>query len=442
MASETKFLPASDIQSEKKGKITACILSAYDLPDCEHGNGRNATAALPLYVSMELLGKEVRTGPPSARRRDRNSFKFVSEKQEGVSSSDKQSTSSSTNGGASNEISISAPLELLYPQTAVFKVVLDNKQALVAEVELSTVLHINEPKWLILHLEPEYKTKSPPRLDDTETDEHGPTLRLKLCLIGPFRPEVRALLSMSQTWFSAMDGITAGSSAAWSAIISTVLPKQFPRSVQKIFLVPTVPLAAASAVLLPILLGLLTIGLPFFLPIIVGILTVAASLGIVGAGVYLSSSTGRNIASKILGPVATALTATTAGQQMIYETGPRPSPVALAEIVLPDDMIGQLVVSLLIDFIGSSSYLLPGVGEAFDVTWAPIQTILLMAMYDKAMPSLKYISFIEEIMPFTDVLPSGTLGWVRKYSPLVMEEGLKRVPDHIRDIVRDTHHGR
>jgi hypothetical protein len=95
-------------------------------------------------------------------------------------------------------------------------------------------------------------------------------------------------------------------------------------------------------------------------------------------------------------------------------------------------------VSLLIDFIGSSSYLLPGVGEAFDITWAPIQTILLMAMYDKAMPSLKYISFIEEIMPFTDVLPSGTLGWVRKYSPLVMEEGLKRVPDHIRDIVRDT----
>lgn len=343
---------------------------------------------------------------------------------------------------AANEISISAPLDILYPQTAVFKVVLDNKQALVAEVELSTVLHVNEPKWLILHLEPEYKIKSMPTnaLDESEKDdeEHGPTLRLKLCLTGPFRPEVRAILSMSQTWFSAMDGITSGSSAAWGAISSTLLPKQFPRSVQKIFLVPTVPLAAASVVLLPILLGLLTIGLPFFLPIIVGILGVAASLGIVGAGVYLSSSTGRNIASKILGPVVTAMTATTAGQQLIYETGPRPSPVALAEIVLPDDMIGQLVVSLLIDFIGSSSYLLPGVGEAFDITWAPIQTILLMAMYDKAMPSLKYISFIEEIMPFTDVLPSGTLGWVRKYSPLVMEEGLKRVPDHIRDIVRDT----
>jgi len=329
-------------------------------------------------------------------------------------------------------------LELLYPQTAVFKVVLDNKQALVAEVELSTVLHINEPKWLILHLEPEYMTKSLPSSDGTDRDEHGPTLRLKLCLTGPYRPEIRAILSISQTWFSTMDGITTVSSTAWNAFTSTLLLKQVPRSVQKIFLVPTVPLAAASVVLLPILLGLLTIGLPFFLPIIVGALSIAASFGAVGTGVYLSSSTGRQIASKIIGPVATALTATTAGQQMIYETGPRPSPVALAEIVLPDDMIGQLVVSLLIDFIGSSSYLLPGVGEAFDVMWAPVQTILLMAMYDKSMPSLKYISFMEEIIPFTDVLPSGTLGWVRKYSPLVMEEGLKRVPDHIRDIVRET----
>ena len=79
--------------------------------------------------------------------------------------------------------------------------------------------------------------------------------------------------------------------------------------------------------------------------------------------------------------------------------------------------------------------MLPGVGEAFDVAWAPIQTILLMAMYDKTMPSLKYISFIEEIMPFTDVIPSGTLGWVRRYSPLVIQEGLKRVPTNVKDII-------
>jgi len=96
---------------------------------------------------------------------------------------------------------------------------------------------------------------------------------------------------------------------------------------------------------------------------------------------------------------------------------------------MPTDIMGKLIVSLVIDFIGSSSYLLPIVGEGFDVAWAPIQTILLMALYDASMPSLKYISFMEEILPFTDVLPSGTLGWVKEYSPLLMEEGLKKVED-------------
>jgi len=92
-------------------------------------------------------------------------------------------------------------------------------------------------------------------------------------------------------------------------------------------------------------------------------------------------------------------------------------------------MVGKLILSLVIDFIGSCSYLLPVVGEGFDLAWAPIQTIFLMAMYDDRMPGLKYVSFIEEILPFTDLLPSGTLGWVREFSPLLMEEGLKKVED-------------
>ena len=92
-------------------------------------------------------------------------------------------------------------------------------------------------------------------------------------------------------------------------------------------------------------------------------------------------------------------------------------------------MLGKLVVSLLIDLIGSSSYLLPFVGEGFDIAWAPMQTIFIMASYEESMPSLKYVSFLEEILPFTDLLPSGTLGWVREFSPLLMQEGMKKVED-------------
>ena len=154
-----------------------------------------------------------------------------------------------------------------------------------------------------------------------------------------------------------------------------------------------------------------------------------------GSGIYLSSSKGRESASIVLAPIYSILRSTSAGQRLIFETGPRPSPVAISRTILPVDPIGKLIISLVIDFIGSSSYLIPGVGEAFDVSWAPVQTILLMAMYDDTMPSLKYISFMEEILPFTDLLPSGTLGWVRQYSPLLFEEGLKKV-EEIQVVVR------
>ena len=430
MSTETIGLLLPAAPADDKGKLSACILSACDLPESTNGGS--------VLVSMELLGKEVRTGPPSARHRDRNSYKFVPDK-----SSSPPSKSKSTPARITNEISISAPLELLYFESAAFKVKIGT-DILVAKVELGKVLHINEPKWLILHLEPEssqnpkHTSPSTPTTreeEEEDQDTHPPTLRLRLCMTGPFRPEISAIMSMSTSWFGAMDHVTAGSSSAINSFASVLPNKKFKVAFGKMLVVPAVSLVAATVVLLPVLLGMLAIGLPFFLPIIVGVLALAAGFGVIGTGVYLSSSKGRESASQILGPIVQVLTATSAGQQILYETGARPSPVALAEIGLPKNMIGQLIVSLLIDFIGSSSYLLPGVGEAFDVAWAPIQTILLMAMYDKTMPSLKYISFIEEIMPFTDVIPSGTLGWVRRYSPLVIQEGLKRVPTNVKDII-------
>ncbi len=60
------------------GKLSASILSAYDLPDSSIGG-----TSQQIYVSMSLLGKEVRTGPPQARHRDKNSFKFVENSQNG-----------------------------------------------------------------------------------------------------------------------------------------------------------------------------------------------------------------------------------------------------------------------------------------------------------------------------------------------------------------------
>ena len=378
------------MQLEVNGKLTAVILSAYDLPQVNEGSSNSLLQ--PSYVSMEILGTEVRTGPPSARHRDRNSFKFVSDK----NGSPKRKHTNS------NEISISAPLEVLYSEIARFKVIFGdesgkstNKRALIADVDLSQILHVNEKKWVILHLKEEGR-KEMSQCETATADEevHGPTLRLMLLMTGPYRPEVSAMISFSKMWFNGIDSVASKSSDTLKSV-GEAIPDRIPSG--KFLLIPTVPLAAISVVSLPLLAGLMTIGLPFFLPILALIIITLVTFGMIGTGIYFSSKSGRGSATNVLSPLVNTFVGTNVGQQFLHQTGPRPSPVDLATIILPNDMIGQLAVSLIIDLIGSSSYLLPGVGEAFDITWAPIQTIILMSMFDATMPSLKYISFIEEV---------------------------------------------
>ena len=91
---------------------------------------------------------------------------------------------------------------------------------------------------------------------------------------------------------------------------------------------------------------------------------------------------------------------------------------------------------LLLDLIGSSSYLIPLVGEGFDLAWAPMQTILIMAMYDGIAPNLKYLSFVEEILPFTDIVPSATIGWAVEFGPQLIDTTLQHMPPEITSLTR------
>lgn len=131
--------------------------------------------------------------------------------------------------------------------------------------------------------------------------------------------------------------------------------------------------------------------------------------------------------SAVTQPFLTTFLSTETGQRAVFDIGPRPSPQNLAKFILPQGMFGKLITSLVLDFIGSTSYLLPVVGEAFDLGWAPIYAILLGAMFDDVMPSLKYIGFMEEILPFTDVIPSATLGWTKEFGPGLLDNGTKKL---------------
>lgn len=76
----------------------------------------------------------------------------------------------------------------------------------------------------------------------------------------------------------------------------------------------------------------------------------------------------------------------------------------------------QLLLSLLFDAIGMFSYALPFLGEFADFAWAPISGIILASMYKGTVGKVGgVISFLEELLPFTDILPTFTLTWIYTY---------------------------
>ena len=68
---------------------------------------------------------------------------------------------------------------------------------------------------------------------------------------------------------------------------------------------------------------------------------------------------------------------------------------------------GKLILSIAIDVIGSSSNLVPVLGEVTDVIWAPMAALALRSLYGSNV--VFALEFAEEILPFTDILPLATI---------------------------------
>ena len=76
-----------------------------------------------------------------------------------------------------------------------------------------------------------------------------------------------------------------------------------------------------------------------------------------------------------------------------------------------------LIASILFDGIGMLSFIIPFIGETFDILWAPVSAILIFKMYKGAEGKIgSVVSFVEEAGIFgTDFLPTFTLTWIYKY---------------------------
>ncbi len=73
----------------------------------------------------------------------------------------------------------------------------------------------------------------------------------------------------------------------------------------------------------------------------------------------------------------------------------------------------DLLASLAIDALGMSTYLLPALGETFDLALAPVIAALIYAVHRTSFGAA--FGFIEEILPFTDIIPSATILWAYRY---------------------------
>ncbi len=84
-----------------------------------------------------------------------------------------------------------------------------------------------------------------------------------------------------------------------------------------------------------------------------------------------------------------------------------------------------IILCIVLDIVGYTSYLLPVIGETEDLLWAPISGIIFYFLFGKKKFGLLggVFSFLEEIAPGLDFIPTFTIAWfIRKRE---MERALK-----------------
>lgn len=76
----------------------------------------------------------------------------------------------------------------------------------------------------------------------------------------------------------------------------------------------------------------------------------------------------------------------------------------------------DLFLGILFDGIGMLSFTIPVIGEFSDIIWAPVAGYLMTRMYKGTVGKVGgVIAFLEEFLPFTDVIPTFTLTWIYNY---------------------------
>lgn len=81
-----------------------------------------------------------------------------------------------------------------------------------------------------------------------------------------------------------------------------------------------------------------------------------------------------------------------------------------------NDKYKLLKRGIVYDLIGMATMAIPVVGPFLDLIWAPIAARQMKKMYKGTSGKIAtVIVFLEEILPYTDIIPSFTLMWLYTY---------------------------
>jgi hypothetical protein len=76
----------------------------------------------------------------------------------------------------------------------------------------------------------------------------------------------------------------------------------------------------------------------------------------------------------------------------------------------------KLFASIICDLIGMASYVIPVVGEFFDILWAPVAGYLMTKIYPgNTGKTAGILTTVEELIPGLDIIPTFTLTWIYTY---------------------------
>ncbi len=75
----------------------------------------------------------------------------------------------------------------------------------------------------------------------------------------------------------------------------------------------------------------------------------------------------------------------------------------------------NLALCITLDVIGMATYLIPALGEFADVVWAPLSGYIFFKLFGGRFGLIGgVLNFLEEVIPYTDIIPSFTIAWYIK----------------------------